>query len=97
MVNAELIYCSFLKSDISESLCVLGAIICLVITALAGFKIMKQLSAVHVVVFNTCRSIIVWVFSMAVSWQNFQVLQIVGFLVIIIGVMVFNDILIKGK
>ena len=75
----------------------LGAIICLVITALAGFEIMRQLSAVHVVVFNTSRSIIVWLFSLAVSWQTFQVLQIVGFLVIVFGVMVFNDVLIKSK
>ena len=76
---------------------VLGAIICLVITALAGFEIMRQFSAVHVVVFNTSRSIIVWLFSLAVSWQTFQVLQIVGFLVIVFGVMVFNDVFIKSK
>ena len=75
----------------------LGAIICLVITALAGFEIMRQLSAVHVVVFNTSRSIIVWLFSLAVSWQTFQVLQIVGFLVIVFGVLVFNDVLMKSK
>ena len=71
-----------------------GATLCLVISALASYKIMKHLSAVHVVVFNTSRSIIVWIFSLALSWQTFQILQIVGFLIIFLGVMVFNDILI---
>ena len=65
-------------------------------SALAGLGVMKRLSAVHVVVFNTSRSIIVWAFSLGVSWQAFQVLQVVGFLIIILGVIVFNDIFI-GK
>ena len=65
-------------------------------SALAGIKVMRRLSAVHVVVFNTSRSVIVWAFSLAVNWQNFQALQIFGFLFIVLGVMVFNDILI-GK
>ena len=76
--------------------CFLGSTIILVISALCGIKVMRKLSAVHVVVFNTSRSVIVWAFSLAFSWQAFQALQIVGFLFIVLGVMVFNDILI-GK
>ena len=75
---------------------VLGNTISLVISALCGIKVMRRLSAVHVVVFNTSMSVIVWAVSLALSWQTFQVLQIVGFLFILLGVMVFNDILI-GK
>ena len=75
---------------------ILGTTIILVISALCGIKVMRRLSAVHVVVFNTSRSVIVWAISLALSWQTFQVLQIVGFLFIVLGVMVFNDILI-GK
>ena len=71
-----------------------ATIFILVTSALASIRIMRQLSAVHVVVFNTARSMIVWAFSLAVSWQTFQGLQIGGFLFIILGVMVFNDILI---
>ena len=75
---------------------ILGTTIILVISALCGIKVMRRLSAVHVVVFNTSRSVIVWAISLALSWQTFQVLQIIGFLFIVLGVMVFNDILI-GK
>ena len=42
---------------------------------LATSLIMRQLSVIHVVVFNTARSMIVWAFSLAVSWQTFQGLQ----------------------
>ena len=62
-------------------------------SALAGMQVMKRLSAVHMIVFNSSRSILVWAFSLAFSWQVFQVLQVVGFSVIILGVMVFNDVL----
>ena len=55
---------------------------------------MRQLSAVHVVVFNTFRSVIVWIFSLAIAWQIFQPLQLIGFIFIILGVIVFNDIVI---
>ena len=63
---------------------------------LASIGVMKQLSAVHAIVFNTSRSVIVWGFSLAMSWQAFQSLQVVGFLSIVLGVLVFNDILISN-
>ena len=63
------------------------------ILALCSYGVMKHLSSVHLVVFDTFRTLIIWVFSLAVSWQLFNPLQLVGFLVMILGVMVFNDIL----
>ena len=62
------------------------------ILALCSYGVMKHLSSVHLVVFDTFRTLIIWVFSLAVSWQLFNPLQLVGFLVMILGVMVFNDI-----
>ena len=44
-------------------------------------------------VINSGRSVIVWAISLAVGWQSFQPLQIVGFLIMSLGVLVFNDIL----
>ena len=62
------------------------------ILALCSYGVMKHLSSVHLVVFDTFRTLIIWIFSLAVSWQLFNPLQLVGFLVMILGVMVFNDI-----
>ena len=36
----------------------------------------------------------VWAVSLAVEWQTFRPLQIVGFLLIVVGNLIFNDILI---
>ena len=47
-------------------------------------------------VINSGRSVIVWAISLAVGWQHFQPLQIVGFLIMSLGVFIFNDILL-GK
>ena len=44
-------------------------------------------------VINSGRSVIVWAISLAVGWQSFQPLQIVGFLIMSLGVLIFNDIL----
>ena len=70
----------------------LGNTISLVISALCGIKVMRRLSAVHVVVFNTSMSVIVWAVSLALSWQTFQVLQIASKLKkrVIIGTTGFN-------
>ena len=70
-----------------------GSTIVLVVCVLFGLRVMKRLSAVHVVVVNNSRSLLVWAISLAASWQTFQALQIVGFLFIVLGVLVFNDIL----
>ena len=70
-----------------------GSTIVLVVRVLFGLRVMKRLSAVHVVVINNSRSLLVWAISLAASWQTFQGLQIVGFLFIVLGVLVFNDIL----
>ena len=44
-------------------------------------------------VINSGRSVIVWAISLAIGWQTFQPLQIVGFLIMSLGVLIFNDIL----
>ena len=44
-------------------------------------------------VINSGGSVLVWAISLAVGWQAFQPLQIVGFLIMSLGVLIFNDIL----
>ena len=61
-----------------------------------GISITRKLSAVHRLVLDSGRSIIVWAVSMILGWQQFQILQIVGFILMITGVLIFNNILI-GK
>lgn len=67
--------------------------VALCFTLVAGINVTRKLSAVHRLVINSGRSVIVWAISLAVGWQTFQPLQIVGFLIMSLGVLIFNDIL----
>ena len=62
-----------------------------------GISITRKLSAVHRLVLDSGRSIIVWAVSMILGWQQFQILQIVGFILMITGVLIFNNLLIGNK
>ena len=64
----------------------------------SGIMITRKLSAVHRIVLDQLRTILVWAVSISAPAFNeeFQPLQIVGFLIICLGVLVFNNILI-GK
>ena len=62
-----------------------------------GISITRKLSAVHRLVLDSGRSIIVWAVSMILGWQQFQILQIVGFVLMITGVLIFNNLLIGNN
>ena len=75
---------------------ILGTVAFLIFTLVCGIMITQKLSAVHRLVIDSGRPIFVWAISMALGWQHFQPLQIVGFILMVLGVLIFNDILI-GK
>ena len=71
----------------------LGVAATLVPGTLAGIYITVKLSAVNRLVINTGRPIIVWIVSLVLQWQDFKILQLVGFLLMIIGVFAFGNVL----
>ena len=75
---------------------VLGVSASLVPGTLAGIYITVNLSAVNRLVINTGRPIIVWIVSLALQWQEFKILQLIGFLIMIIGVFTFGNVLDLG-
>ena len=46
------------------------------------------------IVIYTSVPILVWAVSLGVGWQTFEPLQIVGFLLIVVGNLIFNDVVI---
>ena len=75
---------------------VLGLSASLVPGTLAGIYITVNLSAVNRLVINTGRPIIVWIVSLAFQWQEFKILQLIGFLIMIFGVFAFGNVLNLG-
>ena len=76
--------------------CFISTILTLVIAQTAGIAISRKVSAVFRLVMDSLRTILVWAVSISVPDfnQGFQPLQIVGFFIISLGVLVFNDVLI---
>jgi hypothetical protein len=74
----------------------------------AGISVTKELSATTRMVLDSVRTLIIWAFSLALGWQQFvylQVtrlapgrhqhsLQIIGFILLILGMFVYNDLII---
>ena len=79
-------------------ICYIFGIVTLNLLCITGIAITRKLSAVFRIVVDTGRPVLVWIVSISIPDfnQEIQPLQIVGFLVILLGILVFNDIFI-GK
>lgn len=57
-----------------------------------GLAVTKNISATVRSVIDTCRSIGIWIFSIWFGWEVFNGLQLVGFMILILGTFLFNEI-----
>jgi hypothetical protein len=58
-----------------------------------GLSITKYVSATSRTTIDTCRTLFIWIISLAVGWEAFIWLEIVGFVVLIYGTFVFNQVI----
>jgi len=85
-----------LGNNVDLLLSYIGATCIFLTCALSGIIITRELSSVHRMVLKTGTSFLVWIVSLAASkifGQQFQVLQVLGFLTMVAGTIIFNDIL----
>jgi len=61
----------------------------------AGITVTKELSATTRMVLDSVRTLVIWAFSLIVGWQQFQYLQPIGFVVLLAGMCLYNDLLIR--
>jgi len=57
----------------------------------------QEISATTRMVLDSCRTLIIWIVSLAIkfnSWQSFLV-QLSGFVLLVIGMCLYNDIIIR--
>ncbi|EGG05896.1 uncharacterized protein MELLADRAFT_48630 [Melampsora larici-populina 98AG31] len=57
-----------------------------------GLAVTKHISATVRSVIDTCRSIGIWMVSIGLGWEVFNGLQLLGFLILILGTFLFNEI-----
>ncbi|KAF2367483.1 Chloroquine-resistance transporter-like [Trinorchestia longiramus] len=72
----------------------LGNIISIAFFNFAGVSVTKELSATTRMVLDSVRTLVVWLFSLAVGWQPFQYLQPIGFVILVLGMFIYNDAII---
>jgi len=58
-----------------------------------GISVTKQLSATHRTTIDATRVFLVWLYSLLIGWETFKSLQLVGFILLLLGTFIFNEIL----
>lgn len=59
----------------------------------AGISVTKEMSATTRMVLDSARTIVIWLFSIVFKWQKFQALQLLGFVFLISGMFIYNNII----
>jgi len=70
-----------------------GTIVSIAFFNFAGISVTKEINATTRMVLDSVRVLAIWAVSLAVGWQDFILLQLLGFAILIFGMCVYNDIL----
>ena len=57
-----------------------------------GLSVTRTISATSRSTIDTCRTLFIWIVSLALHWETFKWLQIVGFVLLVYGTFLFNDL-----
>ena len=69
----------------------LGLVFSIAFFNFAGLTVTKTMNATTRMVLDTLRSIIIWVISLAVGWQQFEPFQPVGYIILLAGIWIYYD------
>ncbi|XP_075746994.1 transport and golgi organization 9 isoform X2 [Rhipicephalus microplus] len=84
-----------IKNSWHVALGVVGTVLSIAFFNFAGISVTKELSATTRMVLDSVRTLVIWLFSLAVRWQGFNWTQIVGFVVLILGMFLYNNVIIR--
>jgi drug/metabolite transporter (DMT)-like permease len=74
------------------ALAILGNVLSIAFFNFFGISVTKAMSASHRMVLDSVRTIVIWAVSLAVGWQSFNFLQLVGFVILLAGTAVYNEL-----
>lgn len=58
----------------------------------AGISVTKEISATTRMVLDSLRTVVIWAVSLAVGWEVFHALQILGFFILLLGAAIYNGL-----
>ncbi|XP_048841992.1 solute carrier family 35 member F6 [Brienomyrus brachyistius] len=73
-------------------LALLGNIISIAFFNFAGISVTKEISATTRMVLDSLRTVVIWVVSLAVGWEQFHGLQVLGFIILLAGTALYNGL-----
>ncbi|XP_061563009.1 solute carrier family 35 member F6 [Cololabis saira] len=73
-------------------LALLGNTVSIAFFNFAGISVTKEISATTRMVLDSLRTLVIWAVSLALGWENFQGLQILGFLILLLGTGLYNGL-----
>ncbi|XP_042245507.1 solute carrier family 35 member F6 isoform X3 [Thunnus maccoyii] len=73
-------------------LALLGNTVSIAFFNFAGISVTKEISATTRMVLDSLRTLVIWVVSMALGWEQFHGLQVLGFLVLLLGTALYNGL-----
>ncbi|XP_040204313.1 solute carrier family 35 member F6 [Rana temporaria] len=73
-------------------LALMGNITSIAFFNFAGISVTKEISATTRMVLDSLRTVVIWVVSLAVGWEQFHPLQILGFVVLLFGTCLYNGL-----
>jgi len=74
-------------------LLILGSVCSIAFFNYFGISVTKHLSATHRTTIDATRVFLVWIVSLILKWERFQYLQLIGFVVLLAGTSIFNEII----
>lgn len=61
---------------------------------LAGVSVSKYASSSQRCTIDTSRTLIIWIISLSLGWECFLYGQMIGFIVLVIGTLIYNEIVV---
>lgn len=83
-----------LASDVWLLLLWISFMLTIAVLYWTGIYTTKYASALARSTYETSRSILVWIFSIVIGWEAFEYLQLGGFMVMTLGLLLFNEIIV---
>ncbi|KAG8445916.1 hypothetical protein GDO86_010638 [Hymenochirus boettgeri] len=73
-------------------LALLGNISSIAFFNFAGISVTKEISATTRMVLDSLRTVVIWIVSLALGWESFHALQILGFVILLLGTALYNGL-----
>ncbi len=74
-------------------LAVLGSVFSIAFFNFFGISITQRISSTTRSAIDSCRTFFIWMVSLAIGWEEFHFLQLGGFIVVVTGTFLFNEVI----